>query len=33
MIDQTPARKADFERIEAKLDHILRVIAGISEVL
>jgi hypothetical protein len=33
MTEQTPATKVDIERIEAKLDHILGVIAGILEIL
>ena len=33
MTDQAPATKADIERIEAKLDHILRAMGGVLEVL
>jgi hypothetical protein len=31
MTDQTPATKADIERIEAKLDHILRMMGEVLE--
>jgi hypothetical protein len=33
MTDQAPATKADIERIEAKLDHILRAMGGVLEAL
>jgi hypothetical protein len=33
MVDQTPATKADIERIESKLDHILRAIGEVLEAL
>jgi len=33
MADQAPATKADIERIESKLDHILRAIGEVWEAL
>ena len=33
MIDRAPATKADIERIEGKLDHILRAVDGVLEAL
>ena len=33
MVDQAPATKADIERIESKLDHILRAIGEVLEAL
>jgi hypothetical protein len=33
MAKQTPATKADIERIEAKLDHILRMVSEVLEAL
>ena len=33
MTDQAPATKADIERIEAKLDHILRAVGEVLEAL
>ena len=33
MVDQAPATKADIERIESKLDHILRAIREVLEAL
>jgi hypothetical protein len=33
MTDQAPATKADIERIETKLDHILRAMDGVLEAL
>ena len=33
MTDQVPATKADIERIEAKLDHILRAVGEVLEAL
>jgi hypothetical protein len=33
MIDQAPATKADLERIEGKLDHILRALGEVLEAL
>jgi hypothetical protein len=33
MVDQAPATKADIERIESKLDHILRAIGEVLETL
>ena len=31
MVDRAPATKADLERIESKLDHILRAIRQVLE--
>jgi hypothetical protein len=33
MVDPAPATKADIERIEGKLDHILRAIGEVLETL
>jgi hypothetical protein len=33
MTDRTPATKSDIERIEAKLDHILRAMGEVVEAL
>jgi hypothetical protein len=33
MVDQAPATKADIERIESKLDHILRAIGEVLKAL
>jgi hypothetical protein len=33
MTDQTSVTKADIERIEAKLDHVLRIMSGVLEAL
>jgi hypothetical protein len=33
MVDPAPATKADIERIEGKLDHILRAIGEVLEAL
>jgi hypothetical protein len=33
MVDQAPATKADIERIESKLDHILRATGEVLEAL
>ena len=33
MTDQAPATKADIERIEAKLDHVLRAMGEVLEAL
>ena len=33
MVDQAPATRADIERIESKLDHILRAIGEVLEAL
>ena len=33
MVDQAPASRADIERIESKLDHILRAIGEVLEAL
>ena len=33
MVDQAPATRADIERIDSKLDHILRAIGEVLEAL
>jgi len=33
MVDQAPATRADIERIESKLDHVLRAIDEVLEAL
>ena len=33
MVDQAPATRADIERVESRLDHILRAIGEVLEAL